>query len=200
MDEVEVETKEHFCGNLSGGCGGHRLRSLQYHQGKTVRVTILDEGIRPDNRELDEIRPIWCESSLLPRTHGSGLFKRGQTQVMSAARWRLPVRRRPSTASPSRPPRGTCTTTISLVTRSARRKPPEVRDVVKSVTRARGKSLDSGSASPVEEFPYAIRVVSEVLSSNGSTSMGSTCGSCLALMDAGVPITKTGRGHRDGSD
>ena len=83
MDAVEVETKEHFADIYPEN--EKDIASVLYNITKEcVRAMILDEGIRPDNRKLDEIRPIWCETSLLPRVHGSGLFKRGQTQVMSA--------------------------------------------------------------------------------------------------------------------
>ena len=166
MDEVEVETKE------------------------TVRAMILDEGIRPDNRKLDEIRPIFCESSLLPRTHGSGLFKRGQTQVMSVC-----------TLAPA----SEAQTIDGITEQTSKRYMHHYNFPGYSVGEAKTsrspgrREIGHGALAeralipvlpPVEEFPYAIRVVSEVLSSNGSTSMGSTCGSCLALMDAGVPIKR----------
>ena len=84
MDAVEVETKKNTL-LTSIRKMKKDIASVLYNITKEcVRAMILDEGIRPDNRKLDEIRPIWCETSLLPRVHGSGLFKRGQTQVMSA--------------------------------------------------------------------------------------------------------------------
>ena len=93
MDQVEVETKEHFAEIYPDN--GKDIDSVLYNITKEqVRSMILDEGIRPDNRKLTEIRPIWCETGILPRTHGTGLFKRGQTQVCLSARWRRPVRRR----------------------------------------------------------------------------------------------------------
>ena len=83
MDAVEVETKEHFADIYPEN--GKDVANVLYNITKeSVRNMILDEGIRPDNRKLDEIRPIWCETQMLPRVHGSGLFKRGQTQVLSA--------------------------------------------------------------------------------------------------------------------
>ena len=83
MDAVEVETKEHFAEIYPEGAKD--IDAVLYNITKeTVRTMILDEGIRPDNRKLDEIRPIFCETGLLPRVHGTGLFKRGQTQVMSS--------------------------------------------------------------------------------------------------------------------
>ncbi len=151
---------------------------------------ILDEGIRPDNRKLDEIRPIWCETSLLPRVHGSGLFKRGQTQVMSAC-----------TLAPA----SESQTIDGISEQTEKRYMHHYNFPAYSVGEARPsrspgrREIGHGALAEralipvlptVEEFPYAIRVVSDVLSSNGSTSMGSTCGSCLALMDAGVPIKR----------
>ena len=83
MDAVEVETKEHFAEIYPEN--EKDIANVLYNITKEcVRAMILDEGIRPDNRKLDEIRPIWCETQMLPRVHGSGLFKRGQTQVLSA--------------------------------------------------------------------------------------------------------------------
>ena len=84
MDAVEAETKEYFAGIYPDN--DKDIAAVLYNVKKeNVRAMILDDGIRPDSRRLDEIRPVWCETGLLPRTHGSGLFKRGQTQVMSVA-------------------------------------------------------------------------------------------------------------------
>ena len=152
---------------------------------------ILDEGVRPDNRKLSEIRPLFSETGFLPRAHGTGLFKRGQTQVLSVA-----------TLAPLSEAQDLDSIDIDRTTKrymhqynfpgysTGEPKPP----------RSPGRreighgALAERALLPVipseEEFPYAIRVVSEVLSSNGSSSMASTCGSCLALMDAGVPIKK----------
>ena len=187
MDAVEAETKEHFEEIYpdNGKDIGNVLYAITKEQ---VRSMILDEGIRPDNRKLTEIRPIWCDTGILPRTHGSGLFKRGQTQVLSIA---------------TLGPLGEAQTIDGITEQTEKRymhhynfppysvgeagrmKSPERREIGHG-------ALAERALLPVlpdeEEFPYAIRVVSEVLSSNGSTSMGSTCGSCLALMDAGVPI------------
>ena len=153
-----------------------------------VRREILEEEIRPDGRGIDEIRPLSSETSLLPRAHGSGLFTRGQTQVLSVLtlaglkdvqvidglgddtpkkyihHYNFP----PFCVGDTRPMRG-----------------PGRREIGHG-------ALAERALEPVipseEEFPYAIRVVSEVLSSNGSSSQASICGSTLALMDAGVPI------------
>ncbi|HEV8190549.1 MAG TPA: polyribonucleotide nucleotidyltransferase [Ktedonobacterales bacterium] len=153
-----------------------------------VRRQILEKGMRPDGRGLQDIRPIRCEVGLLPRTHGSALFTRGQTQVLSVV----------TLGSPGEEQRvdglGGDETKRYIhhynfpsfsvgETRSSRG--PGRREIGHG-------ALAERALLPVipdeREFPYTIRVVSEVLSSNGSTSMGSTCGSTLALMDAGVPI------------
>lgn len=189
MDAVEVETKEHFAEIYPDN--GKDIDSLLFTITKeNMRQMILDEGIRPDSRKLDEIRPIWCETQLLPRVHGSGLFKRGQTQVMSAC-----------TLAPA----SESQTIDGITEQKEKRYMHHYNFPAYSVGEARSprspgrREIGHGALAerallpvlpPVEEFPYAIRVVSDVLSSNGSTSMGSTCGSCLALMDAGVPITR----------
>ncbi len=189
MDAVEVETKEHFAEIYPEN--EKDIANVLYNITKeTVRAMILDEGIRPDNRKLDEIRPIWCETQLLPRVHGSGLFKRGQTQVLSAC-----------TLAPA----SEAQTIDGITEQTEKRYMHHYNFPGYSVGEARPmrspgrREIGHGALAErallpvlpsVEEFPYAIRVVSEVLSSNGSTSMGSTCGSCLALMDAGVPIKR----------
>ena len=187
MDAVEAETKEHFEEIYpdNGNDIGNVLYAITKEQ---VRSMILDEGIRPDNRKLTEIRPIWCDTGILPRTHGSGLFKRGQTQVLSIA---------------TLGPLGEAQTIDGITEQTEKRymhhynfPPYSVGEAGRMKSPGRREighgALAERALLPVlpdeEEFSYAIRVVSEVLSSNGSTSMGSTCGSCLALMDAGVPI------------
>ena len=155
-----------------------------------VREMILEEHKRPDGRKIDEIRPLLCEVGVLPRVHGSAIFTRGQTQVMSIVTLGMKSEEQmldgideetekrymhqynfPSySVGEARPSRG-----------------PGRREIGHG-------ALAEKALVPVipseEEFPYAIRVVSEVLSSNGSTSQASICGSTLALMDAGVPIKK----------
>ncbi len=187
MDAVEAETKEHFAEIYpdNGKDIGNVLYAITKEQ---VRSLILDDEIRPDNRKRTEIRPIWCDTGLLPRTHGSGLFKRGQTQVMSIA-----------TLGPLSEAQ-----TIDGITEQTEKRymhhynfpPYSVGEAGRMRSPGRREighgALAERALIPVlpdeEEFPYAIRVVSEVLSSNGSTSQASVCGSCLALMDAGVPI------------
>ncbi|HEX8035326.1 MAG TPA: polyribonucleotide nucleotidyltransferase [Ktedonobacterales bacterium] len=153
-----------------------------------VRTQILEKGIRPDGRGTKDVRPISCEVGLLPRAHGSAIFTRGQTQVLSVVALGSPGEEQrldglgleeskryihhynfpPYSVGEARPSRG-----------------PGRREIGHG-------ALAERALLPVipekDEFPYTIRVVSEVLSSNGSTSMASTCGSTLALMDAGVPI------------
>ena len=189
MDAVEKDVKEHFAEEYPDNIAD--ISGIMYTIKKeNVRKMILDEGIRPDNRKVDEIRPVWCETGVLPRVHGTGLFKRGQTQVLSAC-----------TLAPLSE-----TQTIDGITEQTEKRymhhynfPAYCTGEAKAPRSTSRREIGHGALAerallPVlpteEEFPYAIRVVSEVLSSNGSSSMASTCGSCLALMDAGVPIKR----------
>ncbi|MBQ7245494.1 MAG: polyribonucleotide nucleotidyltransferase [Firmicutes bacterium] len=189
MEAVEKDVQEHFAEEYPDNVGD--ISGIMYTIKKeNVRKMILDEGIRPDNRKVTEIRPIWCETGLLPRVHGTGLFKRGQTQVLSAC-----------TIAPLSE-----TQTIDGITEQTEKRymhhynfPGYCTGEAKAPRSASRREIGHGALAerallPVlpseEEFPYAIRVVSEVMSSNGSSSMASTCGSCLALMDAGVPIKR----------
>lgn len=187
MDAVEAETREHFEEIYPDNAKdiGNVLYTITKEQ---VRSLILDDGIRPDNRKRTEIRPIWCDTGILPRTHGSGLFKRGQTQVLSIAT--LGAMGEAQTID------GITEQTEKRymhhynfppysVGEAGRMKSPGRREIGHGALAERALLPVLPS---VEEFPYAIRVVSEVLSSNGSTSQASVCGSCMALMDAGVPI------------
>lgn len=153
-----------------------------------VRYKILNNGIRPDGRKLTEIRPIWCEVGVLPRVHGSGVFTRGQTQALTTAtlgsisevqklegldddifkRYMHHYNMPPYSTGEAKP-----------------LKSPGRREIGHGALAERALEPVLPSES---DFPYAIRTVSEVLSSNGSTSQASVCGSTLALMDAGVPI------------
>jgi polyribonucleotide nucleotidyltransferase len=153
-----------------------------------VRGSILDEGVRPDGRKPDEIRPIWIETGYLPRTHGSAIFTRGQTQVITvvtlgstAEEQRLdsigPEERKRYIHHYNFPP--------FSVGEVRRMRGPGRRDIGHGALAERALLAVIPDA---EEFPYTMRLVSEVVSSNGSTSMASVCGSTLALMDAGVPI------------
>ena len=155
---------------------------------KEVRSRILDKGERTDGRGLTEIRSITCDTSLIPRVHGSGLFNRGQTQIMTVLTLgSMADQQKLDTISPAESKRFMHHYNF----------PPysvgEVRRVGNPGRREIGHgALAERAIAPVipdaEEFPYTIRLVSEAFGSNGSTSMGSVCGSTLALMDAGVPI------------
>ncbi|NES97900.1 MAG: polyribonucleotide nucleotidyltransferase, partial [Desertifilum sp. SIO1I2] len=158
---------------------------------KMMRKQIIDDGIRVDGRKLDEVRPISCRTGVLPpRVHGSALFNRGLTQVMSVV-----------TLGTS----GDAQELDDLHPDEQKRYlhhynfPPYSVGETKPMRSPGRREIGHGALAeraivpilpPKEDFPYVIRVVSEVLSSNGSTSMGSVCGSTLALMDAGVPISK----------
>jgi len=153
-----------------------------------VRENILVRGIRPDNRTIDEIRKITCEVGLLPRTHGSGLFTRGQTQVLTVTT--LGVSSDEQTID-------------GISEETSKRYMHHYNFPSYSVGEARmsrgpgRREIGHGALAEralmpvipsIDEFPYTIRLVSEVLSSNGSTSQASVCGSTMSLMDAGVPI------------
>lgn len=155
---------------------------------KVVRERILKQGKRPDGRGLTEIRPIWCEVGVSPRAHGSGLFTRGETQVLTMATLGTPREAQElDNLSPvdskrymhhyNFPPY--CTGEVKMLRGQSRREIGH-------------GALAERALMPVipaeETFPYTLRLVSEVLSSNGSSSMASVCGSTLALMDTGVPI------------
>jgi DNA polymerase III epsilon subunit family exonuclease len=155
---------------------------------KTVRRLVIDEGIRMDGRGLDDIRPISVEVGLLPRAHGSGLFTRGQTQALTVA-----------TLGPSSDVQRIDTISPETEKRYIHHynMPPYSTGENKPMRGPGRREIGHGNLAeraliPVlplpEEFPYVIRLVSECVTSNGSTSMASTCGSTLALMDAGVPI------------
>ncbi len=153
-----------------------------------VRARIIKEGLRPDGRGLDEIRPIWCEVGISPRAHGSGLFTRGETQVLTLATLGTPKEAQE----------------LDNLTPIDEKRymhhynfPPYCTGEVKPLRGSSRREIGHGALAeralvpvipPADEFPYTLRLVSEVLSSNGSSSMASVCGSTLALMDTGVPI------------
>ena len=164
------------------------LKTIDYLTKESIRQKILKERKRIDGREPDDIRPLSAEVSVLPRTHGSGLFQRGETQVLSVV-----TLGSPSLEQLIESPEG----------EEAKRyihhyymPPYSVGEIGRLGFPSRREighgALAEKALEPVlpseKDFPYTIRVVSEVLSSNGSTSMASVCGSTLALMDAGVPI------------
>ena len=187
MDKVKQDILEHFVDIYPENMKD--VSEIIYKLTKDgVRELILKDKIRPDNRMHEEIRPIWSEASVLPRTHGSAIFTRGQTQVMSITtlgalgdvqildglseeeekrymhHYNFPA----YSVGEARPSRG-----------------PGRREIGHGALAER--ALEPMLPSK-EDFPYAIRVVSEVLSSNGSTSQASVCGSTLSLLDAGVPL------------
>jgi polyribonucleotide nucleotidyltransferase len=153
-----------------------------------VRERILNQASRPDSRKLDEIRPIWCEVDVVPRAHGCGLFTRGETQVLTLATLGTPKEAQELD---------------NLGTVDSKRYmhhynfPPYSTGETKMLRSQSRREIGHGALAeralepvlpPAGEFPYTMRLVSEVMSSNGSSSMASVCGSTLALMDTGVPI------------
>ena len=189
QDEVDADVKQHFAEIYPDR--EQEIGSVLYTLTKEiVRKKIINDGIRPDGRKLTEIRPIWCEVGVLPRVHGTGVFTRGQTQVLTTC-----------TLGPISEAQE-----IEILDEDEEVKryihhynmPPYATGEAKPLRSPGRREIGHGALAeralvPVipseEEFPYAIRLVSEVLSSNGSSSMASTCGSTLALMDAGVPIS-----------
>ncbi len=186
-EEIDAEIQEHFA-DIFPEQEKSIAAALYALKKEKVRRKVLDKGIRPDGRKLNEIRPIWCEVGLLPRVHGSGVFTRGETQVLT-----------------------TCT--LGMISEAQELEGLDTEEYKRYMHQYNMPGYTTGEAKPLrspgrreighgalaerallavlpseEEFPYAIRTVSDVLSSNGSTSMASTCGSTLALMDAGVPI------------
>ena len=164
------------------------LKTLDYLVRTNLRISILDRSIRPGGRALNQIRPITCEVGLMPRTHGSALFTRGITQVMTIVTLGSKREEQPLDG---------------LGIEEAKRYihhynfPPFSTGEAGRVGTPGRREIGHGALAErailpvlpgVDEFPYTIRLVSEVLSSNGSTSQASTCASSMALMDAGVPI------------
>lgn len=187
-DAVAKQVKEHFA-ETNPEVVPHIGDILYKMTKEKVRAKILYKGIRPDGRKTDEIRPIWCEAGILPRVHGSGVFTRGMTQVITTA-------------------------TLGTISEVQKLENLDDTDTFKRYMHQYNMpGYSTGEAKPLRspgrreighgalaeralepvipseaEFPYTIRTVSEVVSSNGSTSQASICGSTLALMDAGVPI------------
>ena len=186
-DQVEKEALEYFAEKYPEN--KREIKdSIYYLNKEKIRDKIFNKGIRPDGRGLKDVRPIWCERGVLPRVHGSAVFTRGQTQTLT-----------------------TCTLDMlaaaqkleGLDEETAKRYmhqynfPGYCTGEAKAIRGAGRREIGHGALAeraliPVipseEDFPYAIRVVNDILSSNGSSSMASVCGSTMALMDAGVPI------------
>jgi len=187
VSQLEAETMEKFATEFEGRM--NEVSDILYKMKKEkVRRMIIDKGIRPDGRQLTEVRPIWCEAGILPRVHGSSVFTRGQTQVMNAL-------------------------TLGTISEVQRLEGLDTDEYKRYMHHYNMPGYATGEAKPLkspgrreighgalaeralvpvipseDEFPYALRLVSEVLSSNGSSSMASVCASTLSLMDAGVPI------------
>ncbi len=186
-EEVKKDVLAHFA-DIFPGRESEVADALYYLNKEVMRRKILDKGIRPDGRKVDEVRPIWCEVGVLPRAHGSAVFTRGETQALTV-------------------------TTLGSVSEAQQLDGLSNEESKRYIHQYNMPSYATGEAGrlrspnrreighgalaeralvPVipteEEFPYAMRLVSEILSSNGSSSMASVCGSTLSLMDAGVPI------------
>lgn len=186
---INAETMEHFLAESSGSA--KEIAAVLHDVEKDiVRHMITHEKIRPDGRALDEVRPVSCEVGILPRTHGSGLFTRGQTQILTVT---------------TLGSLGDEQVIDGLGVEKSKRYIHQYNFPGYSVGEARPargpgrREIGHGALAerallPVipteEEFPYMFRLVSEVLESNGSSSMGSVCGSTLSLMNAGVPIRR----------
>ena len=158
---------------------------------KTVRKLILDEGKRVDGRGIYDIRPLSCEVGLIPRVHGSALFNRGRTQVLSIATLGMLSEEQVLDGLDTEETSNRYMHHYNFPGYSVGEAKPSRGPGRREIGHG---ALAEKALEPVipseDEFPYSIRVVSEVLSSNGSTSQGSICGSTLALMDAGVPIKR----------
>ena len=187
QDEAEKEILEHFA-EIYPDNTRELKDSIYYLTKEKVRAKIFDKGIRPDGRGLKDVRPIWCERHVLPRVHGSAVFTRGQTQTLATCTLGM---------------LGDAQKLEGLDDETSKRYmhqynfPGYCTGEAKAIRGAGRREIGHGALAeraliPVlpseEEFPYAIRVVNDIMSSNGSSSMASVCGSTMALMDAGVPI------------
>ena len=185
--EVTSDTQAHFAEIYPEG-KRNIDDALYYLKKEKVRAKIIDNGVRPDGRATTEIRPIWCQVGVLPRVHGTGVFTRGMTQAMTTATL--------GTISEVQKLEGLDEDAFKRYMHHYNM-PPYSTGEAKAMRSPGRREIGHGALAeralepvlPSEEvFPYAIRTVSEILSSNGSTSQASVCGSTLALMDAGVPI------------
>ena len=186
-EQVKKETLAYFAEQFAGRMG-EVADALYYLNKEIMRRKILDQGLRPDGRGLTDVRNIWCEVGVLPRTHGSAIFTRGETQALTVTTLgsMSDVQKLDGLGTEdtkryihhyNMPPYATG--------EAGRMKSPGRREIGHG-------ALAERALVPVlpgeDEFPYAMRLVSEILGSNGSSSMASVCGSTLSLMDAGVPI------------
>jgi polyribonucleotide nucleotidyltransferase len=188
IDELKGQVLEQVAARFPDHEASEIKKAFEGELKRAVRSAILEEGIRPDGRRTDEIRTIWSQVGLLPRAHGSALFTRGQTQALSIVtlgsgqdqqkldglgleefkRFMHHYNFPPYSVGEARPLRS-----------------PGRREIGHGALAERAVHNVMPSD---EDFPYVVRIVTEILSSNGSTSMASVCGSTLALMDAGVPL------------
>ena len=187
QNAAEKEVLEHFA-DIYPENTREIKDSLYYLTKEKVRAKIFDKGIRPDGRGLKDVRPIWCESGILPRVHGSAVFTRGQTQTLtSCTLGMLGEAQRLEGLDEETSKRymhqynfpGYCTGEAKALRSPGRR---EI---------GHGALAERALVPVIPDevsFPYAIRVVNDITSSNGSSSMASVCGSTMALMNAGVPI------------
>jgi polyribonucleotide nucleotidyltransferase len=187
-DELKADLLDRWGEAAYAERAGEISPALKEIRKRVMRARIISEGVRLDGRKADEIRPLYCEVGLVPRAHGSSLFQRGETQVLNVTTLgMLRMTQMIDTLDPEDskryihhynfPPFSTGET--------GRMGSPRRRDIGHGALAERALVP---VVPPEEEFPYAIRLVSDVLSSNGSTSMASVCSSTLSLMDAGVPI------------
>ena len=187
QDKAEAETLEHFKDIYPDNVREIK-DSLYYLTKEKVRAKIFDKGVRPDGRGLKDVRPIWCERHVLPRVHGSAVFTRGQTQTLTTCTLAMLSEAQKLEGLDEETAKrymhqynfpGYCTGEAKAL------KSPGRREIGHG-------ALAERALLPVipseDDFPYAIRVVNDIMSSNGSSSMASVCGSTMALMDAGVPI------------
>ncbi len=188
MAELEAQAISAFTNPENEDSAAKTKEAFHEAMKRAVRSRIVNESKRPDGRSLDEIRPIWCKVGYSPRAHGSGLFTRGETQVLTLATLGTPKEAQEiDSLSPIDSKRYMHHYNF----------PPYSTGEVKRLGGQSRREVGHGALAeraliPVlpteEEFPYTMRLVSEVMSSNGSSSMASVCGSTLALMDTGVPI------------
>ncbi len=187
QNEAEAEILEHFA-EIYPDNKREIKDSLYYLTKEKVRAKIFDKGIRPDGRGLKDVRPIWCEKGVLPRVHGSAVFTRGQTQTLTTCTLGM---------------LGEAQKLEGLDEETSKRYmhhynfPGYCTGEAKALRSPGRREIGHGALAeralipvlPDENvFPYAIRVVNDITSSNGSSSMASVCGSTMALMNAGVPI------------
>ncbi len=186
-EQVKKETLEHFAETFAGRLG-EVSDALYYLNKEIMRRKILDQNIRPDGRGLTDVRPIWCEVGVLPRTHGSAIFTRGETQALTVTTL--------GSMSDVQMLDGLGTEDFKRYMHHYNMPPYATGEAGRMKSPGRREighgALAERALLPVvpgeDEFPYALRLVSEILGSNGSSSMASVCGSTLSMMDAGVPI------------